>query len=81
MPITDPLFYAIAIPVVLLSGISKTGIPGLFGGMAVPLLSLVIAPQRAAALRADCDAYHRHYEAPLGLHVRREYLLVRGTRR
>ena len=50
MLITDPLFYAIAIPVVLLSGISKTGIPGLFGGMAVPLLSLVIAPQRAAAL-------------------------------
>lgn len=50
MLITDPLFYAIAIPVVLLSGISKTGIPGLFGGMAVPLLSLVVAPQRAAAL-------------------------------
>ena len=50
MLITDPFFYAIAIPVVLLSGISKTGIPGLFGGMAVPLLSLVIAPQRAAAL-------------------------------
>jgi hypothetical protein len=50
MPITDPLFYAIAIPVVLLSGVSKTGIPGLFGGMAVPLLSLVIPPQQAAAL-------------------------------
>lgn len=50
MLITDPLFYAIAIPVVLLTGISKTGIPGLFGGMAVPLLSLVIAPQQAAAL-------------------------------
>jgi len=48
--ITDPLFYAIAIPVVLLTGISKTGIPGLFGGMAVPLLSLVIAPQQAAAV-------------------------------
>lgn len=50
MLITDPFFYAIAIPVVLLSGISKTGIPGLFGGMAVPLLSLVIPPQQAAAL-------------------------------
>jgi len=48
--ITDPLFYAIAIPVVLLSGISKTGIPGLFGGMAVPMLSLVIPPLQAAAL-------------------------------
>jgi uncharacterized membrane protein YfcA len=50
MLITDPLFYAIAVPVVLLTGISKTGIPGLFGGMAVPLLSLVIAPKQAAAL-------------------------------
>ncbi len=47
---SDPLFYAIAIPVVLLSGISKTGIPGLFGGMAVPLLALVIPPRQAAAL-------------------------------
>jgi uncharacterized membrane protein YfcA len=50
MLITDPLFYAIAIPVVLLTGISKTGVPGLFGGMAVPLLSLVIPPLQAAAL-------------------------------
>jgi uncharacterized protein len=48
--ITDPLFDAIAIPVVLLTGISKTGIPGLFGGMAVPLLSLVIPPLQAAAV-------------------------------
>jgi len=48
--ITDPLFYAIAIPAVLLTGISKTGIPGLFGGMAVPLLSLVIPPLQAAAV-------------------------------
>jgi len=50
MLITDPLFYVIAIPVVLLTGVSKTGIPGLFGGMAVPLLSLVIPPLQAAAL-------------------------------
>lgn len=50
MIITDPMFYLIAIPVVLLTGISKTGIPGLFGGMAVPLLSIVISPLRAAAV-------------------------------
>ncbi len=50
MLITDPLFYLIAIPVVLLTGISKTGIPGLFGGMAVPMLSLVIPPLHAAAI-------------------------------
>lgn len=50
MIITDPLFYLIAAPVVLLTGMSKTGIPGLFGGMAVPLLSLVISPLQAAAV-------------------------------
>jgi len=50
MIITDPWFYVIAVPVVLLTGISKTGIPGLFGGMAVPLLSLVISPLQAAAV-------------------------------
>jgi uncharacterized membrane protein YfcA len=50
MLITDPYFYAIAIPVVVLSGVSKTGIPGLLGGMSVPLLSLVIPPLQAVAL-------------------------------
>jgi len=50
MFITDPLFYAVAVPVVLLIGISKTGIPGLFGGMAVPVLALVISPVQAAAV-------------------------------
>jgi uncharacterized membrane protein YfcA len=50
MLITDPVFYAIAVPVVLLTGISKTGVPGLFGGMAVPLFSLVMPPAQAAAL-------------------------------
>jgi uncharacterized membrane protein YfcA len=48
--ITDPVFYAIAVPVVLLTGISKTGVPGLFGGMAVPMFSLVMPPAQAAAL-------------------------------
>ena len=50
MIISDPYFYLIAIPVVLLTGLSKTGIPGLFGGMAVPFLSLVISPLQAAAV-------------------------------
>lgn len=50
MLITDPLFYLIAVPVVLLAGISKTGVPGLFGGMAVPLLALVVPPLQAAAI-------------------------------
>lgn len=47
--IIDPLFYAAAIPAVLITGISKGG----FGGialLAVPLLSLVISPVQAAAI-------------------------------
>ena len=39
--ITDAVFYAIAIPAVLLSGISKGGLSGL-GALAVPMLALVI---------------------------------------
>ncbi len=50
MIVTDPIFYLIAIPVVLLTGVSKTGIPGLFGGMAVPMLSLVVSPLQAVAV-------------------------------
>jgi uncharacterized membrane protein YfcA len=48
--ITEPLFYLVAIPVVLLTGISKTGFPGLFSGLAVPMLALVISPVQAAAI-------------------------------
>jgi uncharacterized membrane protein YfcA len=48
--ITDPWFYAVAIPVVILTGISKTGFPGVFAGMSVPVLSLVISPVQAAAI-------------------------------
>ncbi len=50
MLIHDPVFYLLAIPVVLLSGISKTGVPGLFGGMAVPIFALVVSPRQAAAI-------------------------------
>ena len=48
--ITDPLFYAVAIPAVLLVGIAKGGFPGAFGGMAVPLMSLAISPITAAGI-------------------------------
>jgi SAM-dependent methyltransferase len=34
-----------------------------------------------AALKADVDDYHAHYTGPMGLTVRRDYLIVRGTRR
>ncbi|MEO5863102.1 MAG: sulfite exporter TauE/SafE family protein [Burkholderiales bacterium] len=48
--ITDPLFYAVAIPAVILVGIAKGGFPGAFGGMAVPLMSLAISPITAAGI-------------------------------
>jgi uncharacterized membrane protein YfcA len=48
--ITDPWFYAVAIPAVLLFGISKGGFGGGLGVAAVPLLSLVISPVQAAAI-------------------------------
>ena len=47
--IIDPLFYLVAIPAVLITGISKGG----FGGialLAVPLLALVISPVQAAGI-------------------------------
>jgi len=48
--ITDPWFYAVAIPAVLLFGISKGGFGGGFGTAAVPLMALVISPVQAAAI-------------------------------
>ena len=48
--ITDPWFYALAIPAVLITGISKTGLGSGSGGIAVPLMSQVIAPGAAAGI-------------------------------
>jgi len=48
--ITDPLFYAAAIPAVILFGISKGGFGGGLGVLAVPLMALMISPVRAAAI-------------------------------
>ena len=48
--ITDPWFYAAAIPAVLLFGISKGGFGGGLGTAAVPLMALVISPVQAAAI-------------------------------
>lgn len=49
--ISDPWFYVAAVPAVILAGISKGGLGG--GGlavMAVPLMSLIVAPPQAAAI-------------------------------
>jgi hypothetical protein len=47
--ITDPLFYALAVPAVVALGLSKGGFAGV-GQMAVPLLALVMPPLEAAAI-------------------------------
>ncbi len=48
--ITDPLFYLAAIPAVLIVGISKGGLGGGLGILAVPIMALVIHPLQAAAI-------------------------------
>ncbi|MEO7496154.1 MAG: sulfite exporter TauE/SafE family protein [Massilia sp.] len=50
MLISDPLFYLVAIPAVLLTGISKGGFGSALGGVGVPLMALAISPVRAAAI-------------------------------
>jgi uncharacterized membrane protein YfcA len=48
--VTDPLFWALAIPAVLLSGISKGGFASGAGNVAVPLMSLAIPAPQAAGI-------------------------------
>lgn len=48
--ITDPWFYAVAIPAVLLMGISKSGFGAGFGALATPLMALAIPVPQAAAI-------------------------------
>jgi uncharacterized membrane protein YfcA len=48
--IADPIFYAAAIPAVLLTGISKGGFGSALGGIGVALMALVISPVHAAAI-------------------------------
>jgi uncharacterized membrane protein YfcA len=47
--ITNPLFYAVAIPAVTLLGLAKGGFSGL-GLLSLPLMALVISPVQAAAI-------------------------------
>ena len=48
--ITDPTFYAVAVPAALLVGIGKSGVAGGFGILAVPLIALVMPVPQAAAI-------------------------------
>jgi len=48
--ITDPWFYAAAVPAVLLVGLSKGGFAGGLGILGVPMMALVISPLQAAGI-------------------------------
>lgn len=72
--ITDPAFYAVAIPAVLLLGISKSGFGTGFGSLAVPVMALAVTVPQAAAILMPVlfvmdvlglHAYRRHFDWPL----------------
>jgi uncharacterized membrane protein YfcA len=48
--ITDPAFYAVAVPAALLVGVGKSGVAGGFAILAVPLMALVMPVPQAAAI-------------------------------
>jgi hypothetical protein len=50
IPITDPWFYAAAIPAVFLVGLSKGGFGGTMAMLGVPIMTLVISPLQAAGI-------------------------------
>lgn len=48
--ITDPVFYLVSVPAVLLLGISKSGFGAGFGSLAVPMMALAVSVPEAAAI-------------------------------
>jgi uncharacterized membrane protein YfcA len=48
--ITDPFFYLVSVPAVLLLGVSKSGFGAGFGSLAVPMMALAISVPQAAAI-------------------------------
>ena len=48
--VTDPFFYLVAAPAVLLLGISKSGFGVGFGSLAVPMMALAVTVPQAAAV-------------------------------
>ncbi|WP_088279271.1 sulfite exporter TauE/SafE family protein [Ideonella sp. A 288] len=50
MIVTDPGFYAVAVPAVLMLGLSKSGFGAGFGALAVPLMALAVPVPQAAAI-------------------------------
>jgi uncharacterized protein len=48
--LSDPGFYAVAVPAVLMLGISKSGFGAGFGSLAVPLIAMTVSVPQAAAI-------------------------------
>ena len=48
--VASPAFYAVAVPAVLMMGLSKSGFLGGFGSLAVPLMALTVPVPQAAAI-------------------------------
>ena len=48
--IADPWFYAVAVPAILLTGLSKSGFASGFGSLAVPMMALTMPVPQAAAI-------------------------------
>ena len=49
-PITDPWFYAAAIPAVIIVGLSKGGFGGTLAMLGVPAMALVVSPVQGAGI-------------------------------
>lgn len=77
MVITNPWFYAAAVPAILVTGISKGGFAGGLGVLAVPLMSLTLSPREVAGIMLPILclmdvigvwAYRRRYD-PVNLRI------------
>ena len=65
--VDNPWFYALAIPALILNGISKGGLGGGIGSVSVPMMALAIPPTQAAAIMLpilcimDLPAIHAYF--------------------
>ena len=55
--VQDPLFYALAVPAVVLMGLAKGGFSGV-GAVSMPLLAMAISPVKAAAILLELKRRH-----------------------
>lgn len=77
-PIGDPVFYLVAVPAVVLTGVSKAGLGGAIGVLGVPIMALAIDVPQAAAIMLPIllvmDAiglvtFRRRFHAPVLRHA------------